>query len=250
MKQTLIICGTMLLLFSAGLPANAQESEFKSLFNGKDLDGWKGTESLWSVNDGVVVGQTTDDEPIKANTFLVWQGGEVGDFEFRCQVRFEGNNSGVQYRSALVDEPNLALAGYQADLHPKPEYMGMMYGEKTGRGIMATGGQRVAFSADGKKKVLAKLAPAKAKGDDKWNQLRIIAVGNRMIHQVNGVTTVDVTDDAPEAKQSGLLGLQLHRGPAMKVEFRNMKMRKLTGDVAKQVMAKAVEKTQTLADPK
>ena len=122
--------------------------------------------------------------------------------------------------------------------------MGMMYGEKTGRGIIASGGQRVEISATGETKVVAKLAPIETIQTDQWNELRIIAVGNRMIHQINGVTTVDVSDDHADSKRTGLLGLQLHAGPAMKAEFRNLLLRKLDADTAQVVLKEAVEATQ------
>lgn len=220
------------------------KAEYQILFNGKDLSGWKGLNSFWSVRDGILVGQSTAENPVTSNTFLVWQGGEVADFEFKCLVRFEGNNSGVQYRSELADEAQLALRGYQADLHPKADYMGMMYGEKTGRGIIATGGQRVMIERDGKPKVTDQLQPLDGVQTDRWNELRIVAVGNRMVHQINGVTTVDVTDNHSDARSTGLLGLQLHQGPAMKAEFRNLLYRPLAGDVAANVLRATIESTK------
>ncbi len=232
------------------LPLGAAEPTYRRLFNGNDLDGWKGLDSLWTVRDGVILGQTSRDKPIEANTFLVWQGGEVGDFEFLCDVRFEGVNSGVQYRSTFADEENLALTGYQADLHPKPNYMGMMYGEKTGRGIIASGGQRVVVSAQGETKVVDQIARLANPVAEEWNELRIIAIGNRMIHQINGTTTVDVTDDHPDARLTGLLGLQLHRGAPMKAEFRNLRLRELSGDEGKRVLAKAIATTALAASSK
>lgn len=236
---------------------NASDTEkFQILFNGNDLSGWKGVDGFWSVSQGAIVGQTTVDNPTKGNTFLVWQDGEVADFEFRCKVRFEGNNSGVQYRSDIVDSEGFVLAGYQADLHPSPNYFGMMYGEKfAGRGIIATRGQKIHIQADGEKKVLAKLPATEQLTDTQWNDLRIVAVGNRMIHQVNGVTTVDVTDDHPKAMRKGVLGLQLHAGPAMKVEFRNLLLRNLDAESGQQLVRKLSEsaaapsKEDAAADP-
>ncbi|QDV84000.1 family 16 glycoside hydrolase [Planctomycetes bacterium TBK1r] len=219
--------------------------KYQVLFNGEDLSQWKGLAAFWSVRDGAIVGESTKENPVPTNTFLIWQGGEVSDFEFRCLVRFEGNNSGVQYRSALADEKQLALRGYQADLHPKPEYMGMMYGEKTGRGIIATGGQRVTISVDGKSDVTEALTPLGGIVTEQWNELVIVAVGNRMIHQINGVTTVDVTDHHPDAQRSGLLGLQLHQGPAMKAEYRNLLLRPLEGAEAQRVLQAAIDSTSS-----
>ena len=230
------------IAFSAGaFLAAAPAQEFQNLFDGKSLDGWKGAEDFWSVSDGSIVGQTTAEKPTKGNTFLVWQGGEVTDFEFTCRVRFEGNNSGVQYRSETVDEAGLVLKGYQADLHPKPEYFGMMYGEKLGkRGIIATRHQRVEFAADESKKVIAEAPPSTELVSTEWNTLRIVAVGNRLVHQVNGVVTVDITDNHPLSLASGKLGLQLHAGPPMKVEFKDLKYRVLAGDSAKKTLEQAI----------
>ncbi|MBB3207450.1 putative heme-binding domain-containing protein [Rhodopirellula rubra] len=247
-----IFVGLCLLLFAGGAhaddattKANPPETDqtarqFEILFDGKTLDGWKGLDEFWSVVNGAIQGQTTADRPTNGNTFLIWQGGDVGDFEFRCKVRFEGNNSGVQYRSKLVDADTFALAGYQADLHPKQEYFGMMYGERTGRGIIATRGQRVIVGTDGKSKVIGKVGNDTELIGEEWNDLRIVAVGNRMIHQVNGITTLDLTDHHKDATTSGKLGLQLHAGPPMKVEFRGLLMRPLSGRDAESTLSEVL----------
>lgn len=229
---TYLLLASSLWLASTG----SAEEKFDILFDGKTLEGWKGFDKFWSVQNGSIVGQTTADNPTNGNTFLIWQGGNVGDFEFRCKVRFEGNNSGVQYRSEVVDADNFVLKGYQADLHPNQNYFGMMYGEKTGRGIIAQRGQKIEVGEDGKTQVVGKVGDGAQLTDTEWNELRIIAVGNRLIHQVNGVTTVDITDNHPESFKSGVLGLQLHAGPPMKVEFRNLLYRKLPGDEGKALL--------------
>ena len=96
---------------AVGVP-NASTQKFQTLFNGKDLSGWKGKAGLWRVENGTIVGETKAEAPIPANTFLIWQGGQVVDFEFSCQVKFTGNNSGVQYRSEVFGDPDdLALRG-------------------------------------------------------------------------------------------------------------------------------------------
>ncbi len=236
-SRVILSLAAVLVLGSSLLAADEQ---FQVLFNGKDLTGWKGLDKFWSVQDGMIVGETTSENPTKGNTFLVWQGPDLGDFEFRCKVRFQGNNSGVQYRSEIVDADNFALKGYQADLHPRPEYFGMLYGEKTGRGIIATRGEKVVIDAEGKKKVIGEVGDGAQLTDDEWNDLRIVVVGNRLIHQVNGVTTVDVTDNSKEALAKGSLGLQLHAGPPMKVEFRNLLMRELKGNDAQATLKDAI----------
>ena len=125
-----------------------QAAEGRSLFNGRNLEGWSGNVNNWSVQDGQIVGTTVGNK-IDANTFLIWQGGEVGDFRLTYQARLEGkNNSGVQYRSKLVDPKTWRVSGYQADIHPKPENTAMLYSEGTGRGIVAERGQKVVVDAE------------------------------------------------------------------------------------------------------
>ena len=136
MSRSLKLLAVLILIPVLCAAASAQG--FQSLFNGKDLSGWAGKTEFWSVKDGAIFGQTTKDKPTKGNTFLVWQGGDAGDFVFKAKVRFSGNNSGVQYRSELVGKPEDVVAkAYQADLHPKPEFFGMLYAEKW-RGIVSS----------------------------------------------------------------------------------------------------------------
>ena len=182
--------------------ASTALAEDKNLFNGKDLTGWKGLD-FWSVEDGCITGRTTKEKPTKGNTFLVWQGGEVGDFEFTFKYKIVGGNSGVQYRSKVVDEKNFVVAGYQADFEAGKNYSGILYEEK-GRGILAQRGQKTVIKEGdkpGKAKVevageVGKSAEiqAKIKAED-WNDYRIVAQGGHLQHFINGVQTVDVTDE-------------------------------------------------------
>ena len=211
------------------------------LFNGKDLSGWLGKERFWKVENGTIIGETTPDNPTPANTFLIWKGGEVKDFEFSCQVKFQGNNSGVQYRSKAVgDLEDCVLSGYQADLHPKQEFFGMLYGEKYGkRGIIARRWQKADARGDKDVKILGSVGDKTELDGAKWNKLTIVAVGNRLIHMVNDVVTVDVTENHPDAIAKGHLGLQLHRGVPMKVEFKALKYKKLSGAAARKALENA-----------
>lgn len=243
------------VLLCACLVSSSVSAQQREIFDGKSLNGWSGNTSLWSVQDGAIYGRTTEDAPIQANTFLMLDDVKVGDFEFRCQFRFAGNNSGVQYRSNVVDEAGYALSGYQADLHPKADYLGMMYSERTGRGILARGGQRITVAADGKAKVSATFGAIDTPNLEEWNELRIVAVGNRMVHQVNGQTTIDLTDNQSDAVVSGRLGLQLHRGPAMTAEFKSLTLRPLSKiEGAKLIKAAAAEVSKNsphkVAEPK
>ncbi len=245
LRSNICRCFCLWLLLATG-SVFSQDGEFEILFNGQDLSGWKGIEKFWSVEDNAIVGQTTSENPTSGNTFLVWQGGELGDFDFRCKVRFSGNNSGVQYRSQVVDSGGFVLHGNQADLHPRQDYFGMLYGEGT-RGIVATRGQRIEILTDGKTKIVGQVGDDTELTGDQWNDLRIVAVGNRLIHQVNGRTTVDITDNHPEAERTGVIGLQLHAGAPMKVEFRNLLIKRLSGEAGQQLVG-SIDAIQRLVD--
>jgi hypothetical protein len=209
--------------------ASTAVAEDKNLFNGKDLTGWKGLD-FWSVEDGCITGRTTKEKPTKGNTFLVWQGGEIGDFEFTFKYKIVGGNSGVQYRSKVVDEKAFVVGGYQADFEAGKTYSGILYEEK-GRGILAQRGQKTVIK-DGDKPGKAKVEvtgevgksaeiQAKIKAED-WNEYRIVAQGGHLQHYINGVQTVDVTDETAVGAKKGILALQLHAGPAMVVQFKDL----------------------------
>ncbi len=233
---------TLITLLCLATCLATQAADFQSLFNGKDLTGWGGKPQFWTVKDGVIIGETTKDNPTKGNTFLVWQGGEVGNFVFKAKVKFEGNNSGVQYRSEIVGAPeDYVIKGYQADLHKKAEFFGMLYAEKW-RGIVAKRFQRVEVGADGKPKVVGEIGDKNQNlVDTEWNELTIICVGDRQIHQVNGINTMDLKDNHPEARRQGVLAIQLHAGPPMKVEIKDIQLRHLEGDDATATIKAAVE---------
>lgn len=204
---------------------------FVSLFNGKDLSGWAGDPELWSVEDGCITGKTKGPDHLKYNKFLIWRDGEVADFELRCEFRLEGkNNSGVQYRSREDKERgDWVVVGYQADIHGNAEYTGMLYDEK-GRGIIARRGQKTVVTANGKKQTSKLDVPVEAVDLTKWHELTIIARGNRLTHKLDGVTTVEIIDNQEsEREMEGIIALQVHRGPAMKAQFRNIRLKKFAG---------------------
>ena len=221
-------------------PALLHAGETIQLFNGKDLTGWEGVSSLWSVKDGAITGQTTAANPTKGNTFLIWKGGDVADFELTFQYKITGDddkksgNSGVQYRSKIVDPADFVLSGYQADFETGTTYSGILYEEKA-RGILAQRGQQVTLtsSADPTKPTItvtgetgksADIQAAIKQGD--WNDYKIIAKGGHLQHYINGKLTVDVKDKTKEGAKAGVLGLQLHAGPPMTVQFKNLAMKR------------------------
>src|SRR6266403_785061 len=167
-----------ILLLQAGSSLAADEPGFQSIFNGKDLAEWEGNTQLWSVRDGAIVGQTTAEKPITGNTFLVWKG-TVSDFELRCSFKITPNNdqgfanSGIQYRSKVLDKNGWVVGGYQADMEDGDTYTGILYEERMTRQIMAARGEKVVWGKDCNKQVTGSLGSSAEiqavihKGD--WN---------------------------------------------------------------------------------
>jgi hypothetical protein len=213
-------------------PATAQDADgFKSLFDGKTLEGWDGKAEFWSVKDGAITGQTTRENPTRGNTFIVWKGGDVADFELHLKFKIVGGNSGIQYRSARNANDPYVVGGYQADFDATNQYSGMLY-EERGRGFVCPRSKVVTIAEDGKKTETS--GPAtneeilKAVKKEDWNDYVVIAKGNHIIHKINGIQTAEVTDNQTgRAKDKGVLALQLHAGPPMTVQFKDIKIKEL-----------------------
>ncbi len=215
-------------LIALGISTIACQAEWTSLFNGKNLDGWSGDPQLWRVEEGVIVGETNDaDKKTAANTFLIWQGGEPGDFTFECKARVTGkNNSGVQYRSRVIDKDKWSVGGYQMDLHPKQEFLGMLY-EERGRGIACQRGQKVDLAE--KPAVTGNLEVPQV-DLAQWNSYRIVARGHTVRHYVNDQLAAEITDTHPDKRAAkGVIALQLHAGPPMKAEFKDLRIMPVAG---------------------
>lgn len=217
------------LALSFAVSAAAQEDGFKPLFNGTSLEGWDGNPKFWSVKEGVIVGETTKDNPTKGNTFLIYKGGNVDDFELRLSYKIVGGNSGIQYRSKAGDD--WRVTGYQADFEAGDTYSGILYDEGGGRNILAARGKKVEIAADGKKTETtiadSKELQANIKKED-WNEYVVIAKGNSLKHMINGKVTAEVIDgDEKKQALSGILALQLHAGPPMNVQFKNIRIKSL-----------------------
>jgi len=221
------------------------EGGFVSLFDGKTLNGWEGDTAVWKMVDGVVTGQVTaSSTPLKANTFLIWKGGSPADFELKgeYEISAEGN-SGIQYRSSEVENVPYGLKGYQFDIDGANQYTGQNYEERE-RCIVAFRGQKVTLpevtepvSSLAKGNVwtpsvvtgsLGNADSLKADIREDWNEFHLIIKGNHLQHYINGILMCDITDnDTANRKFSGLLGLQMHAGHIMKVEFRNLMLKEI-----------------------
>ncbi len=208
---------------------------FKEIFNGKDLDGWKGNPKLWSVEDGAITGRTSDKDPLKFNTFLIWDKGQVSDFELELDYKLvpadpnnAGGNSGIQYRSKIINEDDFVVGGYQADIDLSLTYSGINYEEK-GRGILAQRGQRVTIDKAGEKQVDAFGDAAqlgKAIKGEQWNHYRVVAKGNKLSHYINDKLMSEVIDEQTDkAASKGILAFQIHQGPPMVIQFKNIRLK-------------------------
>ena len=245
---TLMTIACMTIGFEVTLSAqNKTNNGFKSIFDGKTLNGWEGDSVYWRVENGSIVGEITADKLLKNNTFIIWNGGETKDFELKLEYRISiAGNSGINYRSErLPDNPN-ALKGYQADIDGKNNYTGQNY-EERGRTTLAYRGQKTVINGTDNPKASindfvnnnawTKVEITKTWNRDSlqkfiksgdWNQVHLIVKGNRLQHFVNGILMSEVTDkDTINRKMNGLLGVQVHVGPPMKVEYRNIRLRQL-----------------------
>ena len=212
--------------------AVAQGADFKPIFDGRTLDGWKASDmSYWSVQDGAITARATKQHPVRSNQFLVWQLGQLDDFELTLKYRITGTpaaNSGIQIRSRV--EADGHAVGYQADIDLAGRYAGALYDER-GRGMLAERGQKTVISPNGDK-THTPLGDAKAlmsnikKGD--WNDYHIIARGGHIVLKVNGKVTAEVLDNEEKNRDlSGVLALQLHSGPPMTVQFKDIRLKRL-----------------------
>ncbi len=216
----------LIVMLAGPLAANAQDG-FRSLFNGKDLTGWDGSPELWTVEDGCITGKTTGPEQLSYNQFLIWRGGVVKNFEFSAKVKQEGNNTGIQYRSRELPEVGKwSVGGYQCDIHPAAPNNAMLYGEKWG-GILVQNGQSLMIDPQGTKWLVAEREPVKVDVAD-WHEYTIIAQGNHLTHKIDGHVTIDLVDHDPKTQLlEGILAFQVHRGPVMKVQIKDVMLKEL-----------------------
>ena len=270
---------TILAALVACMPAGAQQparpagfsepdpidftdhSGWTSLFDGDSLKGWDGNKTIWRVENGAIVAESTCEKPT-GTTYLIWQGGEAGDFELKAELRGEGAgiNSGIQYHSFLnppaagrgtagggrgpagacpsgqprgtpdaAENARWNVGGPQADFDGTNRYTGQYYEGGTSRGIVAYRGQ-VVHAEEGKKpRLLANLGSREELGGyvriNDWNQIYIVARGRQMTHIVNGhVMSVFIDDDPARFRPKGLIALQIEG--TGKVSFRNIWIKK------------------------
>ncbi len=227
-----------------------KEEGFVNIFDGKTLNNWEGDPTYWRVENGNLVGEITPQTLLKTNSFIMWKGGEPANFELKGEFNItEKGNSGINYRSEKLTDIPYALKGYQADIDGANRYTGQNY-EERGRTTLAYRGQitsinpqtgnwkpedvkaKVQKNAWSDLKVTGSLGntdslKTKIKSQD-WNSFHLIVKGNHLQHYINGILMSDVTDnDAVNGKIKGIIGVQVHVGPPMKVEYRNLRLKEL-----------------------
>jgi hypothetical protein len=230
------------------------------IFDGKTLTGWDGDTAVWHVEDGAIVGESSNANP-SGTTNIIWRGGEPANFELKLEMKLEGEgaNGGVQYRSISVP-PKIRpipdsvpaerraqiqksqeltqkrakwnLSGYQADFDYKNQYTGQLYEQDSPRGIIAWRGQVVATEPDKKPTLLAMLESSDglkaAIKPGEWNQVEIIAEGNTLMHIVNGHIMAVLVDTDPKHMQSkGLIAFEIEGPGDVKISHRNVWLKKL-----------------------
>jgi len=202
------------------------EDGFVPIFNGKNLTGWEGKSGWWTVENGAVTAQSTPAKPCKKCNYLMWRGGRPADFELRLSYRIIGGNSGIQIRSQEM--PDWDIKGYQADLETGVTYTGALY-EVHGRVLMAKRGQKVVIDENGEKHVTALGNPVELQKHIKpndWNEYCITAVGSKITLAINGVVMSQTIDNQKDkAAARGIIALQMHTGPPMKVQFKNIRIK-------------------------
>ncbi|SMD43310.1 protein of unknown function [Aquiflexum balticum DSM 16537] len=252
--QLNLIISSIILIASLGCSTNSTKEGnieiievdghegFISIFNGQSLDGWEGDTVYWRVENGILTGEITPETILNNNTFLIWEGGELADFELKLEFKIsESGNSGINYRSERFQELPYALRGYQADIDGKNSYTGQNYEERK-RTTLAYRGQKTEIQPQDppgelrdhvERNAWKGLLVVENLGDrdslknliqaEDWNSMHLIIKENVLQHFVNGVLMSEVVDNDPINRSSkGLLGVQVHVGPPMKVEFRNI----------------------------
>lgn len=214
------------------VPAAADDTGWRTIFDGKTLNGWEGDPKYWRVENDTLVGEVTPETLLKTNSFVIWRGGVTKDFELKVDYRItDRGNSGINYRSVEVPGVPFGMRGYQADIDGQNRYTGQNY-EERGRTFNAMRGQITHIRTGQKAEIVGSVGDIKElesyiKKDD-WNEYYLIVRGNTMIHILNGhVMSIVIDDDTEGRRFDGLLGVQVHVGPPMKIEYRNFRIKNL-----------------------
>lgn len=231
---SLLSLTTIMLIFSACTDNESRsqaDKTFREILTENTLDEWEGNPEHWRFEDSVLIGETTPENIIIEHSFFIWKEEMTDDFELTLEYRIsERGNSGINYRSEIVDGKEFVMRGYQADIDGENEYTGQLYEDK-GRAFLARRGQLTLIDPKDQVQEIGSLGNEEDLlsqiENDGWNSYKIIAKGNTLVHSINGRVMSVATDHGTGMKKKGLLGFQLHLGPPMKVEYRNILYKKL-----------------------
>ena len=212
------------------LQAVDADQEFQDLFDGKTLKGWESPDmSYWSIEDGAITAKITQEHPCTVNQYLVWHE-PMANFQLKMKFRITGSpgtNGGFQFRSRLL--PGHDMAGYQMDNNRNTPWLVRLY-EEHGRHTLAYRGKKAVIDTEGKS-TQTDLPDAGGKPWfqlEQWHQYDLLCDGPRLVLKVDGRLAAEVVDNDPKHQAlSGLLGLQLHSGPPMTVQFKDIQLRRL-----------------------
>ncbi len=228
--------GIAAVIFSsaASLPADEKDAEtYRSIFNGRDLEGWTGDAAYWRVEGGNLVGEVTPGNLLRKNSWIVRDTEDPGDFDLRGEYWIsKGGNSGIGYRCERLAAPAHSVRGSQLDIEGGDRWTGQNY-EENGRTFLARRGEAVMLDPGGKPRVTRVLGDSAAMQRDwirpeQWNEFRVLARGPLLRHYINGHLLSEVWDNDPAARRlRGHIGVQVHTGPPMVVRFRNLRIREL-----------------------
>lgn len=231
MKQFLLAVFSVTIVWTS--PLNAQFPEppedkdegFEQILTSETFSSWEGDRDYWRFEDGMLVGEVTEGNLLDENTFLIWEE-QVKDFELKVEYRVSAEgNSGINYRSDKVDGVPHALKGYQADADGPNQWSGQLY-EERGREFLALRGQITHVGEDDEPTEIGSVGEEEklaAIVNEGWNEYHLIVRGNTLIHMLNGRVMSVTLDDGESRAMEGWLGVQIHQGPPMKVEFRNFR---------------------------
>jgi len=211
-------------------PASLQDGNaFQPIFDGRSLSGWETPDrSYWTVEEGAITGRITKEHPCTVNQYLVWQGGELADFELKLKSRLNGEggiNNGFQFRSRLL--PDHDICGYQVDNNLQTPWLARLYDEY-GRHTLAWRGERATFDAEGNR-TITKITEAEGTAWfrlEDWHEYHLTCVGDRITLRIDGRLVAEVEDHDPRRRElQGLFALQLHSGPSTVVQFKDIRLK-------------------------
>jgi hypothetical protein len=221
--------GGELLDLTHELP-KAEADGFVTIVGGDDLKVWKGLPNYWYAKDGILGGHQTGKD--SKQTFLVYPF-VLRDFELHLKYKFvlPQGNSGIQFRSKILDQGTFSVGGYQADMDAAGDFDGSIYDEAGvagGRGTLSARGIRTTWTAENKPEARKIADSHELKthinvGD--WNDVVLIARGNHITYSINGHVMTELLDESPRALHEGVLALQLHEGFAMDIQFRDVRIK-------------------------